>query len=38
MPASVEVLDRPRFQKQAQIAQARFAHSQIAQIDTVKPS
>jgi hypothetical protein len=34
MPESVEVLDRPRFQQQTQIAQARYTRSQISQIDS----
>jgi len=35
MRASVEVLNRPRFLKQTQITQARYARSQISQMDSV---
>jgi hypothetical protein len=34
MPEWDEVLDRPRFQKPMQITQARYARSQMSQIDS----
>jgi len=35
MPVSVEVLNRPRFQEPTQITQARYARSQMSQMDSV---